>query len=661
MPIYISIIIVNYNVKAFLEQCLYAVLNSSKGLNSEVIVVDNNSVDDSVEMLKTNFPNVQLICNVENKGFAYACNQGLKISKGKYALLLNPDTIIREDSLLLCNNFMEKHPDAGALGVKMIDGKGKFLPESKRSVPTASSAFYKIFGLSAIFPKSKIFGKYQLKYLDENKVHEVEALSGAFMFLRKEVIDKIGLLDEDYFMYGEDIDLSYRILKAGYKNYYFPLTTIIHFKGESTRKASIRYVKLFYNAMLIFSKKHYKSGYSKIFRLIISLAIYLRAAISLINRLIKSIYIPAFDFLLTYLVYSGLVPVWEKYRYMGFRAYSNTHTQIYIFVYIIIWIIFVGYYTDFKPFIKLNKLLKAVFWGTIFILAGYSLLPEQYRFSRAIILIGSLVFCLVILFNRLIIRLIIGRGRAFTYKRKKTALVVGNNTNKTPIDYPEYLNVEFEIKKTINLKYNNEKDSLKINQLMEIIDIYKIETIIFFIKDLPVSDLIKIIIQTRNRNLEFKMILPLSHSMVGSQSVINLDTLPDFRLNPVSDIKNKIKKRFLDLFVSIIFLILFPLFIHRNKFKVIFSILTAVIFNKLTWVSYVNYKKEKYQELPKLKPGILSPLILIKTGENEDIKRYEANLNYAKNYKMIIDFEIILKSLQHSLDFEYHLKSAGRS
>ena len=227
----LSIIIVNYNVKFFLEQCINSIKTGSKGLKIEIIIVDNNSTDGSVNMIKNEFPKCIVIENKKNVGFSKANNQGIRKSKGKYVLLLNPDTIIEEDTLSKCISFMEKNSEAGSLGVKMIDGNGKFLPESKRSFPSPMVAFYKIFGLSTIFPKSKKFGTYHLKFLDEEEIHEVDVLSGAFLFIRKEVLNKIGLLDEDFFMYGEDIDISYRIQKSGFKNYYFPKTKIIHYKG----------------------------------------------------------------------------------------------------------------------------------------------------------------------------------------------------------------------------------------------------------------------------------------------------------------------------------------------------------------------------------------------------------------------------------------------
>ncbi|HCA82875.1 MAG TPA: glycosyl transferase family 2, partial [Flavobacteriales bacterium] len=211
----LSVIIVNYNVEYFLEQCLNSVVAASKGIAVEVFVVDNNSVDGSCAMVKRRFPEVQLIENHFNAGFSKANNQAMMLAKGEYILLLNPDTVVEEDTFRKVIRFMDEHPDAGGLGVKMIDGKGKFLPESKRGLPTPSVAFYKIFGISRLFPRSKRFGRYHLAYLDKDQSHEIEILSGAFMLMRKTALDKVGLLDEAFFMYGEDIDLSYRITIGG--------------------------------------------------------------------------------------------------------------------------------------------------------------------------------------------------------------------------------------------------------------------------------------------------------------------------------------------------------------------------------------------------------------------------------------------------------------
>ncbi|MCL1822013.1 MAG: glycosyltransferase family 2 protein, partial [Prolixibacteraceae bacterium] len=280
----ISVVIVNYNVRHFLEQCLYSVFKALEGIESEVFVADNNSVDGSCHMVREKFPSVKLIENNMNVGFSAANNQAIRVAGGDYVLLLNPDTVVEENTFSKTLAFMDAHPDAGALGVKMIDGKGHFLPESKRGLPTPWVAFYKIFGLSALFPHSRKFGKYHLSYLNKDQTHQVDVLCGAFMLLRREALDRTGLLDETFFMYGEDIDLSYRIFQSEYKNYYFPETTIIHYKGESTRKGSLNYVKVFYNAMLIFSRKHFSSGNFRLFSFFIHIAVYFRAFLAIMRR-----------------------------------------------------------------------------------------------------------------------------------------------------------------------------------------------------------------------------------------------------------------------------------------------------------------------------------------------------------------------------------------
>ena len=253
----LSVIIVNYNVAFFLEQALLSVFKS-KGIETiEVIVVDNRSSDGSVAMVRDKFPQVTLIVNEENVGFSKANNQGILHSTGEYIVLLNPDTVVEENTFEKTIEAFKSNERIGGIGVRMVDGKGTFLPESKRGLPTPLVAFYKVFGLARLFPKSARFGRYHLSYLSEFESHEVDVLSGAYMGLRRSVLDQIGLLDEAFFMYGEDIDLSYRILLGGYKNVYFADTTIIHYKGESTKKKSVNYVKVFYNAMVLFAKKHY--------------------------------------------------------------------------------------------------------------------------------------------------------------------------------------------------------------------------------------------------------------------------------------------------------------------------------------------------------------------------------------------------------------------
>lgn len=280
----LSVIIINYNVKYFLEQCLCSVEKAIAGNelltnNAEIFVVDNNSSDNSLEYLQYKFQGTQFIVNDSNVGFARANNQALKKASGKYILFLNPDTIIAEDSLLNCISFLKINRNAGAVGVRMIDGAGNFLKESKRGFPSPWASFCKLSGLTKLFPDSKFFSSYYLGNLKEFENNPVEILSGAFMMIRKEALDKTGGFDEQFFMYAEDIDLSYRIQQAGYQNYYIADTTIIHFKGESTNK-DFRYVKLFYKAMIQFMHKHI--SHSSIFIFFMKIAVWFRSWIAAI-------------------------------------------------------------------------------------------------------------------------------------------------------------------------------------------------------------------------------------------------------------------------------------------------------------------------------------------------------------------------------------------
>lgn len=253
----LTIIIVNYNVKYFLELCLCSVEKACKEIAAEIFVVDNNSTDGSREYLEKKFPAVQFRWNKENAGFGKANNSVLAEAKGDYILFLNPDTIVPEDCFSLCLDFFSKYSDCGALGVKMINSQGQFLKESKRSFPSPGASFFKMAGLAKLFPSSKLFARYYAGHLPVNESNAVDALAGAFMMLSKEAIEKTHGFDETFFMYAEDIDLSFRIQQAGMKNYYFPGTTIIHFKGESTQKLSAGYANHFYGAMDLFVKKHY--------------------------------------------------------------------------------------------------------------------------------------------------------------------------------------------------------------------------------------------------------------------------------------------------------------------------------------------------------------------------------------------------------------------
>lgn len=282
----LSVIIVSFNVREYLKQCLISVRKAAESVECEIFVVDNNSTDASCDMVRNEFPEVNLIKNKINSGFSSANNLAIIKANGRYVLLLNPDTLIESDTFSKCIGFMKSHSDAGALGVKMVNGEGRYLPESKRAFPDPLTAFFKTFGLSAIFPRSLFFNRYYLTDIGSDETAPTEAISGAFMFLRKEAIMKAGLLDEDFFMYGEDIDLSLRIKQAGYNNYYFPEVCIAHFKGRSTSRDNYTDIRHFYNAMRIYTIKRHREKFTLIVFLVIP-AIYIREAIALANRFFR--------------------------------------------------------------------------------------------------------------------------------------------------------------------------------------------------------------------------------------------------------------------------------------------------------------------------------------------------------------------------------------
>lgn len=292
----LSIIIVNYNVRFFLEQCLLSVekallraklfpssTDSQAEKKAEVIVVDNHSEDGSVDYIRQRFQWVRCISSVHNLGFSRANNLAIRQSKGEYVLLLNPDTVVGESSLIDVLRFMDSHPKAGAAGVRMLNADGTKALESRRGLPSPMVSFYKMAGLCKRYPDHPRFGHYYMGGITWDAPARIEVISGAFFLLRRKALDAVGLLDEDFFMYGEDVDLSYRLLKGGYENWYVP-TSIVHYKGESTQKSSFRYVHIFYDAMLIFFRKHY-SGMSFLLSVPIKSAIYMKAFVSLIKML----------------------------------------------------------------------------------------------------------------------------------------------------------------------------------------------------------------------------------------------------------------------------------------------------------------------------------------------------------------------------------------
>ncbi len=647
----LSIVIVNYNVKYFLEQCLHSIAKSLEGLEGEIIVVDNNSVDGSNQMLKEKFPEVILLANKKNLGFSKANNQGIKIAKGKYILILNPDTILQEDTLKKCFHFMEENTNAGSLGVKMIDGKGNFLPESKRSLPTPLVAFYKIFGLSSLFPKSKTFGQYHLGFLDKDKIHKIEILPGAFMFIRKSVLDQTGLLDETFFMYGEDIDLSYRISQAGFDNYYFPETTIIHYKGESTKKGSINYVMVFYRAMMIFARKHFSKKNARLFSFLINSAIYLRASVSIIRRIVRATAVPLVDTVLIYVGFRILEPFWERVKF-GVEGYYPKEFMIYVVpVLIFIWLFFLfisgAYDRKVKPF----DLIRGIALGTITILLIYSLLPEYLRYSRALILLGTVWAASVVFLDRLSLGLLLSVNRIVFTREKRRIVIAGSESESNRV--MEILS-QVDISPTLvgRVSWQAAPDEGKyvgdLSQLNEIIKINRLNEIVFCAKDIPSQEIIRTMLGVTDTTVEFKIAPPESLSIIGSSSINTAGELYVVHFNSLSTVNARRKKRLFDIISSMLLLILSPVivFLINSPLGFLRNIFLTLLGIK-TWIGFSKLNGETNKNLPDIGNGVLTPVAVKKEKllSEETIRQF--NLLYAKDYKIANDLSILIRDFRN--------------
>ncbi len=640
----LSVIIVNYNVKHFLEQCLHAVIKASRNIPTEVFVVDNHSADGSNQLVKEKFPSVHLIENSENAGFSKANNQAIRIAKGKYILLLNPDTVVEEDTFTKTTAFMDQHPEAGGLGVKMIDGKGNFLPESKRGLPTPWVAFCKMSGLSKLFPRSRKFGEYHLSYLDNNLIHSVDVLAGAFMLLRREALTRVGMLDETFFMYGEDIDLSYRMILGGYKNYYFPETTIIHYKGESTKKGSLNYVRVFYQAMIIFAKKHFSGEGAGIFSLLLHLAIWLRALLSVFHRFINRLLLPLFDGLLIYAGFRLLTPVWENYRYEP-GYYPPEFLAWVVPLYILFWLVAILFSGGYKKPVNLFHVARGILWGTIAILLAYSLVDEVYRFSRALILLGWVWATVMLILYRLLLHWLRLKNFRLDIQRTKKIAIAGHYEEAVRVrEILRQTDVKSELAGFLSIDPDDRGDQYigSLSQLNEVVRINHIDEIIFCAENIRSAEIIEAMLDLTSLDVDFKIAPPESISIIGSNSIHTAGDLYVVHINAISKSANRRKKRSFDIVASILFLLFSPglIWFYRQK-GAFFRNTGAILAGKKSWVGYTSLA-ENHPELPPLKPGILSPADIFKNPSAETRQNNRLNLLYARDYSIKTDAEILL-------------------
>ena len=621
----LSIVIVNYNVRFFLEQCLESVYGSRRDcaagqLELEVFVVDNDSADDSVAMLHSRFPQVKLIENKENLGFARANNQALRQCTGEYILLLNPDTLVERDTFATCIDFMASHPDCGALGVKMVDGKGRYLKESKRGFPTPAASFYKLSGLIRLFPRSRRVAAYYMGHLPDDETNPVEILPGAFIMTSRQALDKVGLLDESYFMYGEDIDFSWRFILAGYKNYYLPQARIIHYKGESTKKGSMNYVYTFYNAMSIFSKRYFKGSHAAIYNVLIHAAIWLRASLSFVQRLARRVALPAADFAAAYGGFVLIKNLWARHLADTVNYYPPEYTYAVIPAYIALLMLSTWLAGGYDKPLKHWRIVRGMAVGAAVLLVFYSLLDETQRYSRAILLLGSLWTTL----TTLAIRWLLMAAGVEGYRRlgKRTAIVVGS---------------EEECLRTRELYAKSGRAGKKLvfatpsdtRHLAELVHINRADEVVFCGRDLPTADIISLMSQPTPRNVDYKIVPSAGDFVIGSNSISSPEDLYSEEINAITTPMNRRNKRLFDIGTSLLLLIATPLlFWPQHRKRSYFGDLWRVLTGRTTWVGA---------------DGIFAPADIVKYTQNIDPQ--QVALRYARNYHLSTDIAILWKNL----------------
>ncbi|MBL7764861.1 MAG: glycosyltransferase [Chitinophagaceae bacterium] len=633
----LSVIIVNYNVKYFLEHCLLSVTRACANIAAEIWVVDNLSTDGSVDLVTEKFPGVNLIANTENVGFARANNQAVAKAQGKYILYLNPDTIVPEDAFEKCLAYMDAHPEAGALGCRLVDGKGIFLPESKRGFPSAEVAFYRISGLSTLFKKSKRFNRYHLGHLPEHETHEVDVLVGCFMFCRKSVIDQVGSFDETYFMYGEDIDLSYKIIQAGFKNVYFPETTVIHYKGESTKKGSLNYVKMFYQAMIIFARKHFQSSQKSAFVMLIQMAIYLRAFLAFLANVFSKIKLPLIDAAILLSALLGMHHLWVSQVKTGIE-YPTSLLAAFFSSYILIWILSVffsgGYDTPYKP----ARVLRGMLIGGILSVAIYGLLPETLRFSRGITVLGALSGTLLMLAIRKWMQWMNIQTVEAEDAAQQEVMIVGSVSEEQEIRH--LLDQAFIQKNIIgSISPHKECDAKQLgifDDIKPLSQIYQVTEIIFAQQQLSFAQIISAI-QLCGPELDYKIHSMGTDSIIGSNSKHTAGDLYTTEvLYQITTPASRRNKRVVDVLFSIGLILLSPVliwFVKHQRTWLLHCFL--VLEGDKTFVGYID------QQFPKIKPRLLDVYPVITDYAIPAINREHLDWLYAKNYNAWDDVRVI--------------------
>lgn len=632
----ISIVIVNYNVKYFVEQAIASIYQSNTTLKYEILVVDNNSSDGSVEMILQKYPEVRLFALEENLGFSKANNIGFREARGDYCLILNPDTLIQEDSLDRCYQYLENKLDVGALGVRMIDGSGSFLPESKRGFPKLATAFFKTTGIYRLFPSSEYFNSYYQGHIDENQTAEVDVLSGAFIFVRKSLLDLVGGFDERYFMYGEDIDLSYQMQKQGYKNVYFPQTTIIHYKGESTKKGSLNYVKVFYQAMILFAEKNLKKN-GRILIALLKAAIYFRGLITVVGNFVNRLWMPVLEISLSLFAAMYFKDIWAHYYYDDPKYYRNSVTLVNYGIYAGTYALNSWLFGSYDSSFSLKKLLKAFFSTALICFSFYALLGESYRSSR-ILLVSYLVLAFL---SSFIIRSIYHRWfhNSFAFFRSEPlrAGVVGSKEEFSRIlKISHDIQLPYLICGRISLETSDIDTLGYLNDLEDIVSAHDLNCVIFCTKDVENTTIMYWMSEMTDQ-IEYKVLPVESDSIIGSSSKdISGELFTVDMQYKITRPENRRAKRLFDISSSVILLICSLPFTFKSSGRNIWSNAAMVLLGKKTWISYKN---SHTSSLPKLADGVFDILAIKGTGDL--VSNNMTKFTYARDYHWRIDLSYL--------------------
>jgi hypothetical protein len=676
----LSIVIVNYNVKYFLEQCLMAVERASPGMKTEIFVVDNASVDGSPAMVRKKFPEVHLIENHKNLGFSKANNQALRRCRGRYILLLNPDTLIQEDTLTELIIFLDTHPQAGAVGCMLINPDGSFQTASRRSLPTPWVAFTRIIGLSRIFPRSPVFGRYNLTYLKPDREGEIDVLSGSLMMLRREAVVQVNYFDEDYFMYGEDIDLCYRIKKTGWKIYYTPRTKAIHYKGESSKRSELSFITNFYSAMLLFINKHFQTRYSLFVKALIIAGIFIRAWFAYLFRFLKVIAAPLLDLALIVLSIFLGIKLWLPFYYLGrFKAIFPAYTFVWLTV-----VYLSGAYSP-KGKYHVKPVISGALLGLL-INSTFTYFFKQFAYSRVVILISFGLITLAMSLWRIVYRQVGPYAVKHPLSRLRRAIIVGSGKEGVRIlkKLRQRPDLPFEIcgfvdfdEKSVGKAIDGTEVLATIENIREVIRVENVSDVIFSSDRISNEQILETIANARASGVNFRIVPHELEYIVAKSAVEEIDSVPLLDFVAAYDPIDYMVKRGLDFLLAILVIIpTFPLFLlnllfggritrrkimtesGRERFVAGFSggipflkrlpLFFAVLNGTVSVVGSDLADAEIIGRRPFYKPGITG-LIQIKTRErkkplNHDEKNYY-NLYYLKNRSILTDLQILFKSL----------------